>query len=67
MPLKSGHSNAIIKANFNELNVGGQIGSARMKAIRTLMRRKNMSFEAARAYQAGIISRVKAGRYKGRS
>ncbi len=59
MPLLKSKTEKARKKNFLELTTG-VVGSARKKAITTLMKRKGWSFERARNYQAGIIaSRIK--------
>jgi len=54
MPLIKSNSSQARRKNYLELSLG-QMGEARRKAIKTIMRRKKMSFEEARRYQAAII------------
>ena len=54
MPLFKGRSKAVKHKNFLELTTGA-VGSTRRKAIRTLMRRRGVSYEKARALQAKAI------------
>lgn len=54
MPLIKGKSRKVQRKNFTELTLG-QIGEKRRKGIKTLMRRRNISFEQARRLQAKAI------------
>jgi len=58
MPLLKGKKNE--RKNVVELSVGG-VGPARHKAIGTIMKRKSMSYEKARQYQAKIIAQTLNG------
>lgn len=56
MPLIKSKSKSARRKNFLELTIGS-VGSARHKALRTIMRKRGWSYERARAWQAGIIAR----------
>jgi len=55
MPLKPATSKKNRKENYLEL-ISGRVGSARQKAIRTLMKRRKISYEKAKEYQAKVIA-----------
>jgi len=64
MPLIKSKSKKARRKNYLEL-VSGPVGSARQKAIRTIMRKRGWSFERTKAWQAGIIAaRIQGGKKK---
>lgn len=63
MPLKTGAEN--IRSNIKEL-MTGEISPSRRKAIKTLAKRKGMSFSDARFYQAKAIAVSQAKKKYGR-
>jgi hypothetical protein len=62
MPLYSGVSKKIISKNISELT-SGPAGTARSKAIHTMMK-KGMSYDQAKNRQAVAIAMSKAGKSK---
>lgn len=54
MPLVKGASKQAKRKNYLELTLG-EIGATRRKAIKTIMRKRGVSFDKARRIQAGAI------------
>lgn len=63
MPIKKGKSKKVISQNIDELMIG-QMGSARSKAVRTMMKKYGMTAVEARKKMAIAIAYSKAGKSK---
>lgn len=63
MPLKKGRSKKIVRSNIKEL-MDSKPSSARGKGIRTMMKKRDLSYKKAKQKQSIAIALSKAGKSK---